>query len=146
MSFLTRVSRTTLLCSKHYGSELSETFQHSLRVARFASENPLLTDEEERETAYLIGLCHDLIEDTKCTFREITEATGLDEDFVRYVLDALTKRRHEIYGEYILRLRECKSKHAYIVKLADMKDHLSETDTLTEELKEKYLHALPLLL
>ena len=146
MTFLTKISHTSLLCCKYFGSELSETFQHSLRVARFASESPLLKAEDEKEIAYLIGLCHDLIEDTKCTYKEIVTATGLDEDFVRYVLDALTKRTHETYEEYILRLRKCNSKHAYIVKLADMKDHLSQTETLTDELKEKYLKALPVLL
>lgn len=35
---------------------------------------------------------------------------------------------------------------AYWVKLADMKDHLAQTDTLTDKLKDKYLTALPYLL
>lgn len=35
---------------------------------------------------------------------------------------------------------------AYWVKLADMKDHLSLTDTLTDKLKEKYLSGMRYLL
>ena len=34
----------------------------------------------------------------------------------------------------------------YWVKIADMKDHLAQTDTLTDKLKEKYIEALPYLL
>ena len=34
----------------------------------------------------------------------------------------------------------------YWVKIADMRDHLEQTDTLTDKLKEKYLAALPYLL
>lgn len=34
----------------------------------------------------------------------------------------------------------------YWVKIADMKDHLSQKETLTERLKEKYLEGLVILL
>ena len=37
-------------------------------------------------------------------------------------------------------------KCAWWVKIADMKDHLAQRDTLTEKLRDKYLEALPHLL
>ena len=50
----------------------------------------------------------------------------------------------ETYEEYIAKIP--KGSIAYWVKLADMKDHLTLTDTLTEKLKEKYLRGLAILL
>ena len=52
------------------------------------------------------------------------------------------------YIEYIKRIKKWADtrQEAYWVKLADMKDHLAQTETLTDKLKEKYLAALPYLL
>ena len=52
------------------------------------------------------------------------------------------------YIKYIKKIRDYSDTkpEAYWVKMADMKDHLSQTDTLTDKLKEKYLTALPYLL
>jgi hypothetical protein len=62
------------------------------------------------------------------------------------VLGALTRQKSESYLDYIKRLKKNTSPYPYIIKLADMKDHLNQTDTLTEKLKEKYWNALPELL
>lgn len=71
------------------------------------------------------------------------------------VLERLTKKTSENYIDYIKRLRTLRDSSetdtidlivAYIVKLADMKDHLMQKDTLTDKLKEKYWNALPYLL
>ena len=52
------------------------------------------------------------------------------------------------YEEYIQDIKNAYKNYpeVYWVKLADMKDHLTQTGTLTDELKEKYLKALPYLL
>lgn len=55
------------------------------------------------------------------------------------------------YDDYCKKIREAAGEskwgfYAYRVKIADMKDHLSQTETLTEKLKAKYLSALRYLL
>lgn len=63
-------------------------------------------------------------------------------------LNLLAKPIDVDYIKYIEEIRNYShtNPEAYWVKMADMKDHLSETETLTDELKEKYLKALPCLL
>lgn len=133
---------TISLCEKYYKKD---TFQHCLRVASYAIGNVCLTDEEQ-VIAFQIAMCHDLLEDTEVTIEEICEATGYSEGFVKNVLGALTKEKTETYINYIQRLKNCNSKYPYIVKLADMKDHLMQIETLTDKLKDKYWEALPYLL
>ena len=61
----------------------------------------------------------------------------------------LTRDKEKVsYEAYLSNLKSNYNSYpeAYWVKMADMKDHLSETETLTDELKEKYLKALPCLL
>ena len=131
------------LCSKKYNEH---TFHHCLRVANYVIENVCLENKSEKEIAFMLALCHDLLEDTDVSITEISEAMELSEDFIKNVLGALTKDRNESYVDYIKRLKSNKSKYPYIIKLADMKDHLMQKDTLTDRLKEKYWEALPYLL
>ena len=136
------ITNVKKMCEAYYEPK---TYEHCLRVAKYAYDNVCL-DRSEKQTAYIIGLCHDLLEDTDVTIEKIADVTGLDVDFLDYVLGALTKNKSETYVDYIKRLKENESKYPYIVKLADMKDHLSQKDTLTDRLKEKYWNALPELL
>lgn len=87
-----------------------------------------------------------MIEDTDVSIKDIVKATGYSESFLSNVLGALTKTKDESYINYIKRLKTNKSIYPYVVKLADMKDHLNQSDTLTDRLKEKYWEALPYLL
>ena len=130
------------MCEAYYEPK---TYEHCLRVARNAINNVCL-ERDEKQTAYIIGLCHDLLEDTAVIVEEIADVTDLNVDFLNDVLGALTKNKSETYVDYIKRLKDSKNKYSYIVKLADMKDHLSQKDTLTDRLKEKYWNALPELL
>ena len=84
---------------------------------------------------------HDLKEDTDWS------GGGLSKHF-NDCLDWLTKPKDMDYIEYIKRIKKWADtrQEAYWVKLADMKDHLAQTETLTDKLKEKYLAALPYLL
>ena len=61
-----------------------------------------------------------------------------------------TKTDDELYEDYCRRIRNSADKDyglcAWFVKLADIKDHLSLTKTLTPKPKEKYLSGLRYLL
>ena len=139
-----RISSVLRLCASAYKLE---TYMHCLRVAEYAANNVVVKDDEDnRETAYILGLCHDLLEDTEVTLEHISEATGYSLGFLENVLGALTKQSDESYVDYIQRVKSNSSFYTYVVKLADMKDHLTQVNTLTDKLKEKYWKALPYLL
>ena len=137
------ITKVTELCASNYDLK---TFNHCLRVANYVVNNVCLENDESRETAYIIALCHDLLEDTEVSIDEIVKATGYSKGFLSNVLCALTREKDEAYKNYIIRLKANSSVYPYIVKLADMKDHLTQKETLTDRLKEKYWEALPYLL
>ena len=137
------ITKITSLCAANYDDK---TFQHCLRVADYTVDNVCLENDEEKEIGFIIAMCHDLLEDTNVTIAEISAACGYSEMFLNNVLGALTKKKEETYIGYIQRLKKNTSKYPYVVKLADMKDHLNQTETLTDKLKEKYWEALPYLL
>ena len=139
-----RITKVLRLCASAYKLE---TYMHCLRVAEYAANNVIVKDDEEQqETAYILGLCHDLLEDTEVTIEHIAQATGYSKGFLENVLGTLTKQTDESYIDYIKRIKANSSFYTYVVKLADMKDHLTQTETLTDKLKEKYWNALPYLL
>lgn len=140
-------------CQQHYDED---TYKHVLRVADYTLENPVVQtmDDEKQELIYAVALLHDMVEDApkmeeKCVrlllpYMEIDIVGGASQ-----LLKALTHMKSESYLNYIQRLRDTNGyigHIAYIVKLADMKDHLMQKDTLTDKLKEKYWEALPYLL
>ena len=101
------------------------------------------TDEER-----MAGFLHDVLEDSDYTPDNLLEL-GIPESVVNALI-LLTHNKNESYNDYITEIRReaviPTYKPAYIVKLADMKDHLSQTETLTEELKNKYISAMKYLL
>ena len=137
------IADTIIMCSKYYDIK---TLQHCLRVAKYAVENVCLRSDDDRQIAFIVALCHDLLEDTNISIETIAEVTELNVNFLTNVLGALTRKKSETYLDYIKRLKQNQSPYPYIVKMADMKDHLSQKDTLTEKLKEKYWNILPELL
>ena len=64
------------------------------------------------------------------------------EELAKHFLDEKT------YEEYIHSIKEIQEIYPEVwwVKLADMKDHLSQRETLTQRLKDKYTNALAILL
>lgn len=133
---------TIAYCRSKYDDK---TFDHCEMVAFYAVTNPCVR-QEDKDTVFKIAMCHDLLEDTDATIADISSVTGLKKIFVEEVLGLLTKERGVDYQTYIKQLRGSLNPYAYIVKLADMKDHLSRTETLTDKLREKYYAALPELL
>lgn len=116
------------------------TYDHAVRVAGYVRENPLIP-EELRERCIALALMHDLLEDT--------EYPGdVEDERLRRGLQILTRPEGVEYVTYIRQIRDSAAgwPEVYWVKLADMKDHLAQTETLTDKLKEKYIKALPYLL
>lgn len=126
--------------AKQYYDE--STYNHALRVMQFIADNEMIP-MEYKEECIALAIMHDLCEDTAY------ESDGLPNNF-RVALALLTKPKYMNYIDYIQSIKDnsdtSSGKCAWWVKLADMKDHLSQTETLTDRLKEKYLAALPILL
>ena len=129
---------------KHTHAYKDKTLAHAMRVAAYTASNPLLS-HEDKDYAIALAIGHDLLEDTKITAEDI-ESYDLQRGLVY-----LTKTKDQTYKEYCISIKEMADidwigKCVYIVKLADMKDHLSLTETLTDKLKAKYLEGLAVLL
>ena len=125
--------------AKSYYDE--KTYEHAKRVCNYVIENQLIPTSI-KYNCFVLAWMHDLLEDTD--FRP-------EPEFDEYLLECLihlTKSREEDYLTYIKRIKSTAHIYpeVYWVKLADMKDHLAQKETLTDKLKKKYLEALPYLL
>lgn len=121
-------------------------FEHSMQVAFYADEVCLSINYRKREEVAAVAILHDVLEDAsdevKANLRPIFDTELSTSQY--QALKLLTKAKDESYVDYIKAIKEASLKNdfgeiAYIVKLADMKDHLSRVETLTDKLKEKYL-------
>lgn len=117
-----------------------KTYDHVARVAQYVAENDMIPSDKMDECIALAWM-HDLLEDTEYVINN-----NLDLYF-KECIKMITKLKEQDYIEYIKNIREHahSCEYAYWVKLADMKDHLAQTETLTDKLREKYLAALPYL-
>lgn len=85
---------------------------------------------------------HDVVEDTPLTIADLRIA-GLHEDVLTAV-DLLTKRDHEEYLAYLLRLKD--NEIAKMVKIEDIKNNMSDLDRKKKKsMYEKYQLALYIL-
>lgn len=137
-------SKIMHLCEKYYDKE---TFSHAKRVYHIVNSGPW--GSIERTLGSIVALWHDLLEDTSCTEEDLKKCC-LDVEVLEAV-KLLTKPKGEKYTLYCKKLKQESVTSragfiAWIVKLADMKDHLSQKNTLTDRLKEKYLAGLAELL
>lgn len=134
-----KISKALRIASEYY---TKEGYEHAIRVMRYVAENEMIP-YEYRDECVSLAIMHDLLEDTEFT------GSGLPGNFYN-ALTLLTKPKEQDYIDYIRNIKDTKCANwrmcAYWVKLADMKDHLTQADTLTEKLKDKYLRALPFLL
>lgn len=118
------------------------TYYHVMRVAAYVASDNLIPDNR-KDDCIILAIMHDLLEDTEF------EISSFPMNFyLKDCLAILTKDRESTYEEYINCIKNDYLYHpeAYWVKLADIKDHLCQTETLTDKLKEKYLSAIPYLL
>lgn len=122
------------ICTEWYDYE---TLIHCVRVTQNLRNDMLFqfVPEENQNDLKALAICHDLLEDT-----EIANS----EDFNRLIklgvsapkLRTLTRNKNDSYDKYV---QICLSNpDTRIVKCADMRDHLSQKDTLTPRLKDKY--------
>lgn len=132
----------TLKIAEKYYSE--ETFNHAIRVTvNVANDNIIPADK--LDNCVILAIMHDLLEDTDFNLDDYYSSFS---SHIKSCLELLTKSQEDTYEKYLDNIKENYAIYpeAYWVKLADIKDHLLRTDTLTDELKEKYLKALPCLL
>ena len=120
-----------------------DTYKHALRVASFVADNIFIPDSK-MDNCIALAIMHDLEEDTNWDKNKCYE---LDE-YLKESIGLITRKKNVSYIEYIKNIKENMVLYpeVYWVKIADMKDHLAQTDTLTDKLKEKYIEALPYLL
>lgn len=74
----------------------------------------------ETEVERIVGVLHDLIEDTKYTPDDLRKM-GYSEDILQ-ALDAVTRRENESYEDFVLRSKA--NPIARRVKLADLEDNM----------------------
>lgn len=119
-----------------------KTYEHALRVAEYVSDNTFIPDEQ-MDFCISLAIMHDLLEDTTYNYSEFK----LGNRFWA-CLKILTHSKSDNYIDYIKKIKNDSRlfPEAYWVKLADMKDHLAQTETLTDKLRDKYMEALPYLL
>lgn len=133
------VANALKIAHKYYPTD---KYNHALRVMQFVADNEMIP-YEYKDDCIILAIMHDLIEDTEYS------VAGLPENIYKALM-LLSKPKNMDYIEYIKNIKNTSNTNwrncAYWVKLADMKDHLSQTETLTEKLKEKYLSALAYLL
>lgn len=129
-----------LTIAKEYYDET--TYNHAIRVMQYVADNSLISYEYKDECVAL-AVMHDLLEDTEYT------GSGLPEGFYK-ALKLLTRQKDKTYTQYIKNIKDTDYTNwkmcAYWVKLADIKDHLTQIETLTDSLKERYIKALTILL
>lgn len=116
---------------KHEGQKRKQGtpyYTHPLAVCN------LLKEKGFGEEYQIVGLFHDLLEDTVCTESEILELSNND---VLKAVKLLTKTEGYVMGEYIGNIS--KNNIAKMVKLADRIHNLSELKYTSNEFKEKYL-------
>ena len=61
---------------------------------------------------------------------------------MEYNFEQLTKSNDQEYEDYIHKIIESKDSYAFIVKQADMKDHMTLSKNLTEKIMNKYVPVL----
>ena len=123
----------------------SDVYDHSMRVMMYVMSNVDIP-EDLRDACTVAAIAHDLIEDSAMSLEDLKYLPTLVYD----AIDLLTKDKSVNYLQYIKNIVSSRGKSfgdvAYWVKIADMKDHLAQKDTLTDALKAKYLKAIPYLL
>ena len=123
-----------------------KTYQHSERVARYTAENRMIP-EHLRERCIALAWIHDVWEDSGCGTEEI-RALDPQKRLLRSLNLITHGKNEETYEEYIRTIKAMQKTYPEVwwVKVADMKDHLTQRETLTPRLQDKYARALAILL
>lgn len=100
------------------------------------------------ETAKVIALLHDTLEDTTTTMEELKEV-----GYSKEILDALLllTRKNMSYDEYIQRIIDSKNSLVILIKIKDMEDNMDESrlchieEKEANRLRKKYQKYYPIL-
>ena len=101
-----------------YGGELDYYEAHVMAVVRSIMEYP-----ESTPTMVMTAILHDVLEDTPLTQSGMVERC-VPADVIEAV-STLTRRKDEVYLDYILRIRDSKNPNAIVVKLADLEVNMN---------------------
>lgn len=127
------------IAKKYYDEK---TFEHAQRVAGYVMGNRAVP-ERLQHNCFCLAIMHDLLEDTDYDPSDWPP-------YFRKELELISKPEGMDYNKYCKLIHDSADTDegmcVWFVKLADMKDHLSQVDTLTPRLKEKYLSGLRYLL
>lgn len=86
------------------------------------------------EEYQIVGLFHDLLEDTATTYEEILEISNSD---IAEAVKLLTKEKEYVMSEYIGAIKQ--NQIAKMVKLADRIHNLSEAHLASKNFQKKYI-------
>lgn len=122
-----------------------DVYDHCIRVMLYIMSNADIP-ENLRDVCIVTAVAHDLVEDSAVKMEDLKYLPTIAYE----ALELLTRDKNVNYIQYVKNIvasrRIPKGDVAYWVKLADMKDHLAQKDTLTDKLRTKYMEALPYLL
>ena len=131
---MTRKEKALEIATKYYPKK---KLAHAVRVANYVENNPLVP-EGTREALWIIGLLHDIIEDTPCEAQDLRNAETFTDMEIGAIIELTHHKEDESYENYMIGLAHSNNPYVLPVKRADMKDHLTLVNTLTEKLKHKY--------
>ena len=123
MQYLTQ-SALAIATSAHQGQVDKEGKPYILHVLRVANNSRELCYETviQHEKAYIVGLLHDVVEDSNITIEDLI-MMGFPEDITNAV-DAITKREGETELEYVYRVKIYPL--STIVKICDTEDNMDD--------------------
>ena len=90
----------------------------------------------QNDEEIIVGLLHDVIEDTKYTLQDIADK-GAERDIVE-ALSLLTHKKNQPYSEYLDRIIDSDNPIAIAVKKNDLLDNLARNDKATEAKQRIY--------
>ena len=135
------------VCHEKYPSKV---WEHALRVASIVQMDTTYAflSEEQQRFVKALAYAHDLLEDTQVELSVFADIIHDEYELSDFQMDLvlLTHVGHDSYYDYVSQIVESKRAFPILVKKADMKDHLSLKETLTERLKRKYYPVLPMLM
>lgn len=111
-------------------------FDHAMRVAGYSYAYDYASGDTY---SFIVGILHDILENTDCSEEQLISCVG---ENLASTIHILTKSDDETYEEYIKSIFDSRDELAILVKRADMKDHLTQLDTLTDKLRDKYISVM----